>query len=271
VLRWCSYCQRFMGESPDYQTLCVTHGICDVCEPRVMEFPEADFKLAATLRDIQHRLHDAGRRYDLAAAERIMKSAAALHINPVDVLIGIIAPLLYQIGEDWRRGVLCVADEHRFTAFCEEVFDRIAKSLKSATPAGIVGAHDPQALLMNAPGNEHTLAIRILTLWLQSQRVSACMIDAAPAQEQLCALITRVRPKWLLISMALAEQCEGVMAISRRLATLPDSIRPRLIVGGYAVKLGMVSAIPGAELMADISLLRDLSPFESAPPPARRS
>jgi len=43
--------------------------------------------------------------------------------------------------------------------------------------------------------------------------------------------------------------------ITERIAELPKSTRPKVIVGGYAVKLGLVPAIPGADLMADISSL----------------
>jgi len=57
--------------------------------------------------------------------------------------------------------------------------------------------------------------------------------------------------------MALAEQCAGVTALVERIEELPASIRPRVIVGGYAVKLGLVSAISDAELIGDISLLED--------------
>jgi hypothetical protein len=40
-----------------------------------------------------------------------------------------------------------------------------------------------------------------------------------------------------------------------RVAALPGPIRPKIIVGGYAVKLGLVPEIPGAELVADINTL----------------
>ena len=39
------------------------------------------------------------------------------------------------------------------------------------------------------------------------------------------------------------------------MAALPEPVRPRVFVGGYAVKMGFVTAIPGADLVADINLL----------------
>jgi methanogenic corrinoid protein MtbC1 len=255
MLKWCSYCQHFLGEIPDYEKLTVTHGICAACEPKALEFTESDLKLAESLRDIQHQLHDAARRNDLGAAEHIIENAARANIRGVDVLIGIIAPMLYQVGEDWKRGILSVAQEHRFTAYCDEMCERVASKAKSLTPAYVTGAKEPEVLLMNAPGNRHTLAIRILSLWLWDRGLRARMIDVPPALEELTTLVTRTQPRLILVSMALAEQCMGVTTIAERIAEVPASIRPKVIVGGYAVKLGLVSAIPGADLIADISLL----------------
>jgi len=255
MLKWCSYCQHFLGEIPDYEKLTITHGVCAACAANALAFTESDFKLAESIRHIQHQLYDAGRRNDLEAAEHIIDNAARANIRAVDILIGIIAPMLYQVGEDWKRGILSVAEEHRFTSYCDEMFKRVASRAKALMPVNATEAKEPEVLLMNAPGNKHTLAIRILTLWLWNKGLRARIIDVPPILEDLTAQVIRAQPRLILVSMALAEQCMGVTTIAERIAELPSSIRPRVIVGGYAVKLGLVSAIPGADLMDDISSL----------------
>jgi methanogenic corrinoid protein MtbC1 len=255
MLKWCSYCQQFLGEIPDYENLTITHGVCAACAANALDFTESDFKLAESLRHIQHQLYDAGRHNDLEGTEHIIDNAARANIRAVDILIGIIAPMLYQVGEDWKRGILSVAEEHRFTSYCDEMFKRVASRAKALMPVGATEAREPEVLLVNAPGNKHTLAIRILTLWLWNRGLPARMIDVPPILEDLTAQVIRTQPRLILVSMALAEQCMGVTAIAERIADLPSSIRPRVIVGGYAVKLGLVSAIPGADLMSDISSL----------------
>jgi hypothetical protein len=108
---------------------------------------------------------------------------------------------------------------------------------------------------MNAPGNRHTVAINVLTLWLtnQGQRVKTIAVD--PDLSGLPALVMSTRPRLLAISMALAEQVASVTRIAECVAQMPVGVRPRIIVGGNAVKRGHVTAIPHAELLADISLL----------------
>lgn len=255
MIKWCSNCQSFLGEVPAYDDFNITHGICASCEPKAATFSDADFEHALSLKRIQARLFVAGRHNDIVAAEKIIEDAAAVGCKPVDVLMGIIAPLLYQVGEYWKQGIFAVEDEHRFTAFCEQTLGLIAAKAERDRPARRSAGCKTDVLLVNAPDNRHTLAIHILALWLASHGVRARIADETPDPEELLAIIDRVKPNALLVSMALAEQSRGVIAMAGRIATLPSPVRPKIIVGGYAVKLGLVSHLPGADLMADISAL----------------
>ncbi|WP_076861125.1 hypothetical protein [Bradyrhizobium mercantei] len=67
--------------------------------------------------------------------------------------------------------------------------------------------------------------------------------------------LSATKPNQLLIFMALAEQCESVADIAGQVQALPASIRPHVIVGGYAVKTGLAPPVTGADFVADISSL----------------
>jgi len=253
MLSWCSYCQQFVGEIPPYADLIITHSICGACEDKALKLTEADITRALKLQAIQSQLFEAGQRGDLNAARRIIETSRRAGTREIDILMGIIAPMLYQIGEDWKRGAITVAEEHRFTAFCEKILDIL--TVKSP-PVALVNV-DREArndiLLINAPGNRHTLAVRILALWLSDKGMSAYAVEHALDVGELIEIICRMRPRTLLISMALAEQVSGVTAIIERVADLPEPLRPQIMVGGYAVKQGLVFQIPGARLLADVS------------------
>ncbi len=255
MLTWCSYCQQFQGEVPPYEDLSVTHGICARCEPGVLDLTAADFAHARMLQRLQSQLMEAGRRGDVHQAVHIITDAVNANVRAVDVLMGIVAPLLYRIGKDWENGVISVAEEHRFTKFCERVYKSIVVRIHAVDPGDAAQADHADVLLVNAPGNTHTLAVRILALWLANHGVRAWVLYRTPGIDDLVALVARAQPRALLLSMALAEQRPCVVAIAERIAALPGPLHPRIIVGGNAVKLGLVSAIPGAELMTDISQL----------------
>jgi hypothetical protein len=233
----------------------MTHGMCPACEDDELAITDLNIANARVLQSIQRQLFDAGQRNDLAAAKAIIEGAATANIRSVDILMGVSAPMLYQIGEDWKRGYITVAEEGRFTAFCEGMFGLIATLVDAAQRTKAADAQRIEFLLMNAPGNSHMLAIRFLALWLKDKGMRTETIDKPISRDELVAQVNLIKPETLLISMALEEQRDSVITIVERMEALPKSFRPRIVVGGYAVKIGGVAAIPGAELMTDVSLL----------------
>jgi len=264
MLIWCSYCQHFYGEAAPYDNFTITHGICATCEPTVFTLADADIAHARVLKAIQERLFEAGSRSDLGAARRIIEASRQFNVREVDILVGIMAPMLFQIGEDWKYGPVSVTEEHRFTVFCEKVLDLVGARIAAVMPADAPPSGPGEVLLITAPGNRHTLGVRILALWLIHNGMPAWAIDGPLDIEALVALVGRTRPRLLLVSMALAEQAAGIAAIIRRLSALPDGARPRILVGGYAVKMQLVTAIPGADLLTDIGRLKQIYEETSA-------
>jgi hypothetical protein len=258
MLKWCFQCQQFMGEIPPYDDFSVTHGLCAKCEALPGDlFSGGAISHAQYLHTIFLTLFDAGRRNDFESASHIIGGAIDANCRPVDILVGMVAPMLYEIGEEWKRGALSVAAEHRFTAFCEGVVHAIEARLEagSAAPSH---ARAPPLFLMNAPGNRHHLAVRVLALWLTSRGASVQVVDDYVSFGDLLQNIATKRPGHLLLSMAVTEQCDRVAEIAEAVQTLPPSLRPRIVVGGYPVKAGLIDAIPGAELTSDIARLQTL-------------
>ena len=254
MLKWCAYCQQFMREVAPYDDFSMTHGLCNSCETGHKDvFARDEVARADFLRQIFHALFDAGRHEDFETAARIIEKAIAANCRPVDILIGMIAPMLYEIGEEWKRGALSVEAEHRFTAFSEQVIGLLRPRVVDDTAPFPPG--EALLFLMNAPGNRHNLAVRILALWLESRGARVRIIDDGTDSAGLMRSITADRPKYLLISMALTEQRDHVVEIANAAKALPPDLRPKVIVGGYPVKAGLIEAIPAAELLSDISEL----------------
>jgi methanogenic corrinoid protein MtbC1 len=160
-----------------------------------------------------------------------------------------IAPMIHEIGTGWERGTITVEVEHQFTAFCEQVVDLVANKVKCQK---LARQQDDRYFLMNAPGNQHTLAVRILTLWLESHGKRTRALDDQIGLAELERSLISEKPKFFLVSMSLPNQSDGVAKIAAMANELPASIRPKVMVGGYAIKVGLVSTIPGADLVADL-------------------
>ncbi|MEO6323882.1 MAG: cobalamin B12-binding domain-containing protein [Thermoanaerobaculia bacterium] len=247
MLRWCSYCQQYQGEKAPYADLRVSHGICSPCLARVPSQSDLEFEHSNSLAEIQHRLQAAGALGDVARAVETIQEAARVGFRPIDVFLGIMAPLLYEVGERWQCGAISVADEHRFTSFCEQVFARVS----ATAPAG----DDCKILLVNARGNRHTLAIRALALYLRQNGARAGALSPELSIDEVLLETERSGARIVLVSAALAEHRDQVVELAEAIGTMPDGARPRIVVGGYAVKSGLFEPIPGVQLAGDISAL----------------
>jgi hypothetical protein len=210
---------------------------------------------ARVLRDIFTDLLRAGEDNDYGAGMRTIERAVAANIRPVDVLIGMIAPMLFEIGEEWERGALSVEAEHRFTVFCERITDLVETTIVASKAVPVAAPDATLLFAMNAPGNRHLLGLRILALWAHSHGARARIIEDSKDVDGLMRSIAADKPKYLLVSMALAEQRAGVAEIAKAAQTLSPLVRPRVIVGGYPVKARLIRSIPGAELLSDINAL----------------
>jgi methanogenic corrinoid protein MtbC1 len=254
MIKWCAWCQEFMHEIAPYDDFSVTHGVCASCNAKHKNLFARDVVARANvLRELFCALFDAGRHEDFDAAACIVENAIAANCKPVDILLGMISPMLYEIGEEWKRGALSVEAEHRFTAFSERVVQLV--EARNGTATRIPSSATP-LFLMNAPGNQHDLALRILPIWLKGHGAKVRIFENDIHQDRLTQNIAADRPKFLLISMAVTEQCDRVAEIAKTVQALPQDIRPKTIVGGYPVKAGLISSIPETELMSNISALQ---------------
>src|SRR5262249_49261484 len=178
MLKWCAYCQHFMHEIAPYDDFSISHGLCASCETtRTDLFARNEVQRATFLREIFHALFDAGRQEDFETAAGIIEKAIGANCRPVDILIGMISPMLYEIGEEWKRGALSVEGEHRFRAFSEQVIRLVESRIGGACAVPSDSSKATTLYLMNAPGNRHSLAVRILALWLESRGARVRMID----------------------------------------------------------------------------------------------
>src|SRR5262249_24413377 len=160
---------------------------------------------------------DAGRREDMRAATQIVDGAITANCRPVDILLGMISPMLHEIGEEWKRGALSVEAEHRFTAFSEKVVHLVRSRIGPATP---IPDSATLVFLMNAPGNRHDLAARILSIWLKDRGAKVRAFENDVDQGALMQNIAAERPKYLLISMALTEQRDRITEIVKTMQAL---------------------------------------------------
>lgn len=248
MIRWCAYCQRFMGESPPYCDFGLTHGVCDECLPLFESDSDHGFERIMELKRFHDALREAGKSEDLEGAMALIEKARSLGVRPSDLLVGLIAPILYEVGSMWEERKIGVAEEHRFTRFYEAVVKRVTEEARSVVPfrpRGGIGLEDSalDVMLIQPRSNRHVLGLKLLEHWLWDHGVSAMVVSLAhPVGLQ--DLMRRLRPRWVGISVSLAEQMDEVKGLIELVTR--ENPRIGILVGGQAVKAGLVEVPPPA-------------------------
>jgi MerR family transcriptional regulator, light-induced transcriptional regulator len=84
------------------------------------------------------------------------------HVSGIELCEELVAPCMAEIGDQWHRGEVSIAEEHRATAICERILARIA-SHPRGRPRGT-------AVVLAAPGDSHGLPALMAALALRDDR-----------------------------------------------------------------------------------------------------
>jgi methanogenic corrinoid protein MtbC1 len=251
MIRWCVHCQQFMGELPPFEQHDITHGMCAHCAQLGFEVLEDKIELARSLQEIQHGLWKAGRSGDLPLASSLIDRAAALGVRRVDVLVGLVAPLLHDIGELWARCKITIADEHRFTALCQRLVAAVAARLHPPSPTPTTVR--PELILMGAGGNQHSLGLEVAALWFGEQGKTSEILAPGLRPTEVLEILERTGAGTLGLSVSLPEQLESVLELVSAIQRSKLARKARILVGGFAVKQGTIPSHPGYSLVRDLS------------------
>jgi methanogenic corrinoid protein MtbC1 len=247
MIRWCSYCQHFLGERAPFDDPTFTHGICDACEARL----DRDEPLRADtepVRALMRRVLVSAAAGDETTCEAFIADARALGLGNESLLVGMLQPALYQAGRDWQGARMSVASEHRFTEWCERVFYMIAPVPRVPPPIDI--------LLVQTPGNVHTVGLRFAKRLLAERGFAVDLLSPALPFEEMVDAARSLQPRFVGFSCAIPESIPVAVDLVGRLR---ERLEPNLCCGyvlsGFAFRLGGAPAPPpeaGIEVALDM-------------------
>jgi methanogenic corrinoid protein MtbC1 len=235
MIIWCAYCQTFVDEKEPYDEFELSHTICLECkvEKKHSSLSENRKFQIEIIKEYGSKLHKAGQSGDIALAQKLIDDGIAIGVRPIEILMGLITPMLYEIGHHWAKGQITVAQEHRFTAFCERIIDLIDQRKQSHDGSQLTR---PNFLVINAEGNYHTCGIRILSYWFNAHSISNFLIYPSVPNQEIIQLIRDLRPLHLAISLSMPDQIPGLVELCDQVKSVDENLRPDICVGGYLVK-----------------------------------
>lgn len=242
-----------MGETPPLNNYSVTHGICSPCAVQVLEGSYHPTTTVLAAQRLFQNLFSLRTHSTSELAEVTLSEALKLHVRPSELMLGILQPALYSIGERWERGLVTPAEEHRLTTCCETIYRAHVLPLMPSHPGKIVIA---------APtDNKHDLGMRFLGLHLLEQGEACTILDGCPSEAAIVAYCLEHRPAVMGLSVALAENLNSALMLAQRIERETDHAT-HAVVGGFAAKsyAGSTRDVRMFPLMEDLlSFLQALS------------
>jgi methanogenic corrinoid protein MtbC1 len=234
VIKWCAYCQRYMGDVPPYDDFNLTHGICEGCAGGRQAGPE--IAAAARLADFYGRLCRAGRSGEIPQASAVLDQGIQLGLGPVELLMGLMQPALYAVGAAWAAGATTVAREHGFTEMAASLVALVMHKYPEAT--ALRRAQRPEVLLIAADGNFHTLGIQLVEVVLLLEGIPTFAVYPGISAEDVWELWREVPAPVVGFSVALPDHVSGVDA-AVGLFLQNSQTPPRFVLGGFPVRSGV--------------------------------
>ncbi len=156
----------------------------------------------------------------------------------------------------WAAGRVRVAEEHRVTAHCTELIEVLLNKFVKA--GELRNSLKPKVLLVLADGNYHTIGLRIIEIFLVVKEIPSYVVIPGLPVSEVEKLVMELKPEILGISVSLVPQMESVRALAKKFDKLPKFLRPRIVIGGQAVRRGLtVNPALGIEVMKDFFSLLD--------------
>lgn len=164
---------------------------------------------------------------DRRAACGVVLSAADRGFPIRDLYLGVLTPVLEEIGRMWHLGEASIAEEHFSTDTTQGLMAILASRAPAAAPNGRT------VVVTAAPGNTHDMAARVAADFFEMDGWRAICLGADIPAREIAGACVAFAPDLVAISAMMPAQlrtaADAIAAIGR--AQTP---RPKILVGGRA-------------------------------------
>jgi len=193
------------------------------------------------LPELRERVMAAIERLRTEEAEQIL-SRAALGTEPREFLELVVAPIMIEIGDRWKRGDLRIVHEHA----CSTVMRGLLFSLMRLYPA----TESTRRVVVGTPATEyHELGALMVAMLAAMHGWSVLYLGPNLPAEEIAYAVTDTKAQLLMLSITNLTP----KASEEEIATIEDLIpkRVRILVGGRAAAVAPESR---AQIQQDLAL-----------------
>ncbi len=149
---------------------------------------------------------------DRPAATRAIEQGLAGGLDLPTLLLQVLAPAQWEIGELWHRGEITIAQEHWASEATRREIERVTLAFRPSRPL------DKTVLVAAAPGDNHTLPARIVAALFDWQGWRVDHLGLAPPRRDFVDYVGHSGPDLVALSVTLRPGVEAqklTLALSR--------------------------------------------------------
>jgi DNA-binding transcriptional MerR regulator/methylmalonyl-CoA mutase cobalamin-binding subunit len=189
-------------------------------------------------------------RFDLESLRRELTRLAVV-LTPRQLALDVALPLMRLVGTAWHEGRVTIGQEHLVTAEVRSLVGALAR-LREPPPGA------PRVLIATPEGDAHELGALVAALLASGAGTAPFYFGPGLPPRELVAAARRLHPRAVVLSMAGADDREGV----------PESVAAlaRALPAGTACWVGGAGAEAARELLtaAGVMIFDDFDAFENA-------
>lgn len=148
-----------------------------------------------------------------------------------ELYLGVIQPVMYEIGRLWEQDEISVAEEHLATS----IVGRILASVYQQLPP--LKQTRGRAMVTAAPNEFHELGGRMLADILEREGWDVVFLGANTPAVELMKMLKKIQPRFLAISLTMPFNIDKVAAIISTIRETKDLSPLKVIVGGPVFNL----------------------------------
>jgi methanogenic corrinoid protein MtbC1 len=198
------------------------------------------------LGPIPERFAAAILRGDRQTAVGIIDDQVSAGRNPRQLLLDVIAPALWAVGEGWEDGRLSVSDEHLATAIVQvaiaHLYDLWGSRRRPRCGCSLVGA---------CPGREqHDIGLRMFCDLAEDEGWNTYFLGGSVPVASLVDKVQQLAPDAVILSVTLAAALPDLQATIAALRALARPQPLTIVAGGHALwHEDRQAEVPGADLV----------------------
>jgi MerR family transcriptional regulator, light-induced transcriptional regulator len=169
--------------------------------------------------EIGDKLLNALMEFNSSKAHDLIDQAFSLFTIDKTV-IDILGPILIKVGDLWEEGSITTAHEHFASSFIRSRIEGLSNSFPH-------NSFLPKSIAVCGPGERHELGLLIYTLYLRWKGFDVVFLGTSLAENDLEAVVEKVKPRFLFLSCTLDENREATLKLAGEI----NKIYPDLIIG----------------------------------------